>query len=351
MSHTLRNAVFFTIAILFAVGASRSTGQGIEKKLKSLDWSHAFDLACRKEGEKDIDKKTRKWGIEAFRDENTGGGIGFYISEAGVIALAPNFAGLNLPIKPSKGPDWKTGLDMPARKAGILPWKGAKIHSMEVFRDPNVENWLYITEIGNIAACNGKLFPGAGAKAPKWLHSVDLQVRQGGVKEWKDAKKFGLEVYRDSTSSNLVYITENGFIAIIPEETEVIVDEKKPGKAPEWLHGLDLSCRKHNEKSFTKDTRKFGVEVYNDLTTGNLIFMSETGSIAVVNAPKKVEAPTPKAKEPMWTHGLNVKCRKYGEKEFDDKTQAFGAEVFRDENIGVTIYINELGNIAAMTVK
>ena len=49
MSHTLRNAVFFTIAILFAVGASRSTGQGIEKKLKSLDWSHAFDLACRKE--------------------------------------------------------------------------------------------------------------------------------------------------------------------------------------------------------------------------------------------------------------------------------------------------------------
>ena len=126
---------------------------------------------------------------------------------------------------------------------------------------------------------------------------------------------------------------------------------KGEGKAPEWLHGLDLSCRKFNEKSFTKDTRKFGVEVYNDLTTGNLIFMSETGSIAVVNAAAKVAAPTAKAKEPLWTHGLNVKCRKYGEKEFDDNTRAFGAEVFRDENIGVTIYINELGNIAAITVK
>src|SRR5439155_12817835 len=121
---------------------------------------------------------------------------------------------------------------------------------------------------------------------------------------------------------NLFYIPENGFITIIPEEKEVVLEKDKPGKAPEWLHGLDLSCRKFNEKSFTKDTRKFGVEVYNDLTTGHLIFISETGSIAVVPAAAKVDAPTPKAKEPRWTHGLNVKCRKYGQKEFADDTPA-----------------------------
>src|SRR5207249_4366663 len=103
----------------------------------------------------------------------------------------------------------------------------------------------------------------------------------------------------------------------------------------------------HDEKSFTKDTRKFGVEVFHDVTTHNLIFISETGSIAVAPAPKDVAAPTPKAKEPTWTHGLNVKCRKHKEKDFGPDTRAFGAEVFRDENVGITIYINELGNIAA----
>lgn len=345
----LRSGSFLIFALMFAMTFSPAGGQ--EKKLKELLWSHAFDLACRKNDEKDITKDTKRWGVEAFRDNNTGGGIGLFISQTGSIALAPHFAGLVVPLKPSKGPEWRTGLDMPTRKAGVLPWKGAKIHSMEVFRDPNTDNWLFITEIGNIAACNGKLFPGVTGKTPKWLHSVDLQVRNGGVKEWKDAQKFGIEVYRDGNTSNLVYVTENGFLAILPEEKEIVLEKDKAGKAPEWLHGLDLSCRKFDEKSFTKDTRKFGVEVYNDITTGNLIFISETGSIAVAPAAAGLVAPTAKAKEPVWTHGLNVKARKYGEMEFADKTRAFGAEVFRDENVNVTIYVNELGNIAAMSTK
>ena len=127
--------------------------------------------------------------------------------------------------------------------------------------------------------------------------------------------------------------------------------DPKAGKPPEWLHGLDLQCRKSDEKTFTKDTRKFGVEVFHDVSTHNRIFICETGSIAVAPAVTGLVAPTAKAKEPLWTHGLNVKCRMYGEKEFTDKTRAFGAEVFRDENVNVTIYINELGNIAAVTAK
>ncbi|HZZ77286.1 MAG TPA: hypothetical protein VFE62_02140 [Gemmataceae bacterium] len=316
------------------------------KQLKELQWSHAFDLACRRFGEPDITKDTRRWGVEAFRDNNTG--LGLYISQEGSIAAAPNFATLDAPLKNSKGPSWLTGLDLPARKPGVKEFKkDTPVHAMEVFRDPNAENWLFITEKGNIAACNGKLFPGANNKQPKWLHSVDLAVRKGGVKEWKDATKVGIEVYRDGNSGNLVYITDSGVIAIIPESTEV----KGEGKSPDWLHGLDLSCRRFDEKSFTKDTRKFGVEVYNDATTGNLIFVSETGSIGVAPAPKDLKAPTPKAKEPVWTHGLNVKCRKYGEKEFSDKTRSFGAEVFRDDNVDVILYINELGNIAVHSAK
>src|SRR5580765_8244349 len=170
----LRTVSFLTFALMFALTVTSSSGQ--EKKLKELQWSHAFDLACRKNDEKDITKDTKRWGIEAFRDNNTGAGIGLYIGQEGSIALAPNFAGLNVPLNPSKGPAWLTGLDMPTRKAGVLKWeKGTKVHSMEVFRDPNTDNWLYITDAGNVAAANGKLFPGAPGKNPKWLHSVDLQ--------------------------------------------------------------------------------------------------------------------------------------------------------------------------------
>jgi hypothetical protein len=219
---------------------------------------------------------------------------------------------------------------------------------MEVFRDPNVDNWLFITEQGFIASCDGKLFPGAGNKTPKWVHSVDLQVRKGGVKEFKDAKKYGIEVYSDGNTGNLIYITEHGYVAIIPETKEIPADK---GKSPDWLHGLDLSCRKHDEKSFTPKTRKFGIEVYHDVTTGNLIFISETGCIGVTPAPKGVKAPTPKAAEPVWTHGLNVKCRKNGEEKFSPTTKAFGAEVFRDPNVDISIYITEDGNIAVMSAK
>ncbi|MBI2804673.1 MAG: hypothetical protein HYX68_06775 [Planctomycetes bacterium] len=350
MSYPFRFALrIFSLVVFAALAASGVKNAGAqEKKLKELQWSHAFDLATRKLGDTEFTKDTKRWGVEAFRDNNTLGGVGLYVSETGSMALAPNFVGLNPPLNPSKGPALLTGNDLPARKAGVLKFdKDTQVHPMELFRDPNADNWLFITDKGNLAACNGKLFPGKTGKDPKWVHSVDLQVRKGGVKEWKDASKFGIEVYRDANTGNLIYITQQGFIAIVPEEKEVKADSK----APEWLHGLDLSCRASNEKSFTKDTRKFGVEVYHDVTTGNLIFISETGSIAVTPAAAGLAAPTVKAKEPEWTHGLNVKARRYGEKDFSDTTKAFGAEVFRDPNVGVFLYVNELGYITAIAAK
>ena len=53
-------------------------------------------------------------------------------------------------------------------------------------------------------------------------------------------------------------------------------------KKPEWQHGLMLRARKGEEADFTKDTKKYGVEVFVDANNGNLIYISETGSIAVV---------------------------------------------------------------------
>ncbi len=330
-----------------------STEIDAQQKPKDLQWTHAFDLSCRPFGAAAFDKDTPKFGVEAFRDNNNG--LGLYISQAGSIAVGGGFQDLKVPLT-SKGPDWITGLDLPARDAGVKEFKKeTKVHSMEIFRDPNTSNWLFITEKGNLATTAARRPSAGGNNAPKWVHSVDLLVRKGGAREWKDALKFGIEVYRDGNSGSLVYICQTGQIAILPETATPPSPPSKggeggvgDGKAPEWLHGLDLACRKHNEPNFTKDTRKFGVEIFRDENNGNLMFITETGSLAVMPGNPALKTPTPKVSEPTWTHGLNVKCRAVGEKEFSEKTRTFGIEVFRDDNVAATIYINETGNIAVM---
>ena len=53
-------------------------------------------------------------------------------------------------------------------------------------------------------------------------------------------------------------------------------------KGPKWTHGLMLRARKGDEADFGPQTKKFGVEVFVDENNGNMIYISETGSIAVV---------------------------------------------------------------------
>ena len=343
MSRAIPTAI--TLVALVAAAGLVSTTRGQDKP-KDLKWTHAFDLACRKFGEDKFGKDTQKFGVEIFKDNNTG--LGLYVSQTGSLAVAPGFQAVQPPIKDSKGPVWLTGLDLPARKAGEKTFaKETKVNSLEIFRDPNVENWVFVTEKGNLAVAPAKTKPDAATSAPKWLHSFDLSCRKGGVKDWKDARKVGVEVYRDGNTGNLIFISETGAIAAIPEGTPA----KGEAKAPAWLHGLDLSCRSAGEPTFTKKTRKFGVEVFRDDVTGNLVFVSETGALAVAPAPKALKAPTANVKEPKWTHGLNVKVRTFGEKDFSDKTKVFGAEVFRDENVATTLYVCETGSISAAPAK
>lgn len=337
----IRWAVFVGMMAVLVAGFSNSSVQA--QKPKDLLWTHAFDLSCRKQGEAEFTKTTQKFGIEAFKDNNNG--LGVYISQVGSItAVGWGFAKYTAAIPNSKGPDWITGLDLPARKAGEKEFsRQTAVHSMEVFRDSNTDNWIYITEKGLISATPAKGPKGAGAKAPKWSHSVDLMVRKGGDKDWKNAHKFGIEVYADPNTGNLIYISETGAIAVIPGEAVTA-----EGKAPDWLHGLDLACRKHNEFSFSKDTRRIGIEVFRDANNDNLIFITETGTLAVTPGGKGLTAPTPNVKAPEWTHGLNLRCRKTDEKEFSDQTQAFGVEAFRDLNLGVTLYIAETVSLGAV---
>jgi hypothetical protein len=55
-------------------------------------------------------------------------------------------------------------------------------------------------------------------------------------------------------------------------------------KAPEWHYGMSLKARQGPEGDFGPMTKKIGVEVYKDENNGNIIYVSETGSIAVLPA-------------------------------------------------------------------
>ena len=53
-------------------------------------------------------------------------------------------------------------------------------------------------------------------------------------------------------------------------------------KDPKWQYGLSFQVRAATEQNFTAATKKHGVEVYRDENNSNLIYVSDTGSIAVV---------------------------------------------------------------------
>jgi hypothetical protein len=55
-------------------------------------------------------------------------------------------------------------------------------------------------------------------------------------------------------------------------------------KSPKWQYGLSVKVRKAEENDFGKETKRVGIEVYRDENHGNLIYISENGSIAVVPA-------------------------------------------------------------------
>ncbi len=91
--------------------------------------------------------------------------------------------------------------------------------------------------------------------------------------------------------------------------------------------------------------------MFRDENNGNWIYICEVGTVAVLPGNKSAKAPTPTPREPRWTHGLDLMCRRHGEPEFNPKTRVFGLEIFRDENTDTVLYISEVGAIAAAAAK
>lgn len=318
---------------------------------KPPQWTHAFDLKCRTSKEATFSDKTKAWGMEVFRDDNNGDGV--YILENGQLAVARGFAGVAAPVKDSKSPSWMHGLDLKVRRANEPEFTDkTQVLSLEVFRDENTGNWIYITEKGYVAVAPGE----KGLLAPTASPKAPVWVHGLDLK----CRKAGEKAFDNNTKvySIEVFRDENTGLLIYICETGAISLAAGEGpaagaksKAPEWLHGLDLKCREGGKKDFDKTTRTFGLEVFRDENNGNWIYICETGTLAVLPGNKTAKAPTPTPREPRWTHGLDLKVRHYGEAEFSPKTRVYGVEVFRDENTDTVLYISEVGSISAAAAK
>jgi len=70
--------------------------------------------------------------------------------------------------------------------------------------------------VGMSTRDNGAQAQDPPAKGPKWQHGLDLKARPNGELNWDKAKKYGIEVFKDENNGNTIYITEAGNIAVVP---------------------------------------------------------------------------------------------------------------------------------------
>jgi hypothetical protein len=179
---------------------------------------------------------------------------------------------------------------------------------VEMFKDGVTGKLLYLSERKGVAFADVPAAPFGEGKNPLWQYGLILKARKSDEPAFgKDTRKFGLDVYKDDNTGGLVYAIEDGGLATggpapakAPDADKVI--------APKGLYGLIVRVRKADEANFTEKTKKFGLEVYKDENSGQLIYLSETGSVAVVPPPAKM---TDKAGV-TWKHALVIKARPVG---------------------------------------
>lgn len=268
-------AVPFAVAITDAGNLAVFPG-GTVGADKASKWLTAHDLRVRKAGESDFTQKTKTWGVELFRDQASNRLL--YVSEAGAVASAPVPATLAT----DKGPKWHHALELKVRAPGDQTFEKAKKFGLEVSKDENTGGLLYVTETGAIAAGPAPAAAPDPKKiaAPKSVYGLDLLARGADEAEFTDkTKAVPVEVFEDPNANALVYISGAGAVAVAPNPGKLA--DLAGGKAVTWKGAMNLKARKGGEKEFDKAT-KYGVEVFRDNRTGNLILVSQTGSIAVL---------------------------------------------------------------------
>lgn len=318
------------VAVLFTSAATTFAQSPPPKP----DWIAGHALKVRKGKETDWEKST-KLGLEVYKDGVSKAVL--VITSAGHMAATSDDALVN------KKADWNTGLIFSVRTADEEKFtKDTALYGAEVFKNAFNGQVLYITEKNAVALYAGATEPN---KDPVFHYGLKMRVRKPGVETFDGAKAFGLEAYKDTGTGALVYITQDGFIAVA-KAVPAKVPEAKDVKRPKPLYGLETRVRKFDEVDFSDKTQKFTIEVFKDENTGTLLYISDAGSIAAVPPPAceiKAEG------KPKWSHAMILKPRPGGEQDFE-KGNKYGIEVFTDTRTGYTLFVNQNGSIAVLPV-
>ena len=264
------------VAGLVVLAGSPERGIGQDKKA-APKFLYGHDVRVRTGGTKDFDEKTPRVGYEVFQDDTTG--VVVAITPAGHIAALP--AGK---VGSEKTCKWVTAHDMKVRKAGEPEFtQKTKVWGVELFKDAAADRLLYVAESGSLAFAP---VPSnlASDKGPKWHHALEPKVRGPEQQSFEGARKFGLEVFKDENTGGLVYITETGAIATAP--APATAPDKEKVAPPKSKYGLVLRVRGKDELDFTDKTKRIGLEVFEDPNAGLLLYISQSGSIATAPLPK-----------------------------------------------------------------
>jgi hypothetical protein len=237
---------------------------------------------------------------------------------------------------------WKTAHGLSTRKADEPEFtQKTKKFGVEMFLDTGSNQLLYVSETASIAFAP---IPGGlvNDRGPKWHHALFSKVRSPEQTTFDNAKKFGMEVFQDENTGGLIYITETGAIATAPAPATFPDPKKSLSPKPEY--GLVLRVRGANEPDFTDKTKRIGVEVFSDPNANNVLFyITEAGYVATAPNPGKFAD----ARGVTWKSAMALKARKGGVKEFDT-AKKFGIEVFQDNRTGHLIFISETGAISVV---
>jgi predicted small secreted protein len=262
-------------SIMALISASSTFAQTTKPK-----WLDAQDFLVRPNGEKNFGKNTPKIGVEFFIDANVGALIA--INEAGTIAAAPVSK-----FTTDRKAAWAFAHELRTRKAEEESWKTSKPYGLEAFQYKAAQQLVYLSDAKGLALSPLPTQVGSDTP-PSWQHGLMLKVRSLGQQKFADSKtKIGVEVFKDGNTSGLIYITETGQIATAQSPGSQ-PDPSAP-KRPNPIYGLEPQIRKADEREFTASTRIIPIEVFQDPNSGSLIYLSELGYIATVASPTDIK--------------------------------------------------------------
>jgi hypothetical protein len=178
--------------------------------------------------------------------------------------------------------------------------------------------------------------PAPPARPIALIYGHDLRVRPGGQKDFtKDTPRIGVEFFHDAANGCLLALSEAGDVTAIAFAS---LGEKAEAQ---WLFAHDLRVRRSDEARFTQETKTLGVEVFRDLASGKLLYVSEAKTIALADAPTEITTD----RQPAFHHGLVIPVRPADKTDWT-AAKKFGVEAFRDGNTGGLIYLSETGSLA-----